>query len=360
MPLDIYTPMELYEIMFDPRQTVSTSQWLDRYFPRSFLSAQEEIRFDEIESDRRIAPFMLPNAPGKPIFRSQGEAIKTFRPAYTKPKDPVRPSDAMSLQPGELSRRLALQTPEARYNQRVIEITQYHRSAIQRLWDFMGARAVINGSIPINYYSDAGQLIHSVTIDFGRDSGHTVVLGSGNRWGDAGVKAWDNLQSWIDTVALAKFGGNVTDIYMGAQAAAAFMADAETEKKLDTNLRGSESVMLNRGLVVTDPLNPFTLLGTIGSGVRVWRVAGPGNTFQNNDGSFTDILGAKEVVLASPTVNGVKAFGAIQDVEMLQPADIFTKMFKQDDPSAMFIMSQSAPLMIPTHPNATFKATVLA
>ncbi len=361
MPLDIYTPMELYEIMFDPRQTITTSQWLDMFYPRSFLSTQEEIMFDKIDADRKIAPFMLPNAPGKPIFRGQGERIETFKPAYTKPKDAVRPTEALALQPGELTRRLALQSPEARYNAKVIEITQYHRRAIQRLWDYMAAKAVIDGAITINYYGDSGIVTHSVTIDFGRAAGHTITLGSGARWGDSGVKPWDNLQTWIDTVANAEFGGSVTDVMMGAEAAAAFLSDADVKDKLDIRYRGSEDVQVNRGLIVTDPMNPFTRLGTMGSGVNIWRVSGVGNTFQNANGTFTPILGSKQVLLASRAVNGVKAWGAILDsAANLQPADIFSKMWDEQDPSARFIMSQSAPLMIPVNPNCTLLANVLA
>lgn len=359
MPLDIYTPMDLYEVMFDPRQTVPTSRWLDMFFPRSFLSAQQEIMFDKIDDSRRIAPFMLPNLPGRPIYRRHGERVESFRPAYTKPKDAVMPAEALNLQPGELTRRLALQSPQARFDAEVIRITQYHRKAIQRLWDWMAARAVIDGAIPINYIGDGGTLAQSVTLSFGRDAAHTVVLGAGSRWGDSGVKPWDNIQTWIDRVAMAEFGGSVTDVIMGAAAAAVFLADADVKDKLDTTYRGSEEVAIKRGLITVDPMDPFTYLGTMGSGVKIWRAAGPANQFQNHDGTFTDIVGQKEVVLVSPAINGVKAFGAILDVNSLETADIFTKMFDENDPSARFIMSQSAPLMIPVNPNCSLKATVL-
>ena len=57
----------------------------------------------------------------------------------------------------------------------------------------------------------------------------------------------------------------------------------------------------------------------------------------------------------------VKAFGAILDnAANLEVADIFTKMWDQEDPSARFIMSQSAPLMIPTNPNCTARVRVVA
>lgn len=56
----------------------------------------------------------------------------------------------------------------------------------------------------------------------------------------------------------------------------------------------------------------------------------------------------------------MKAFGAILDTDSLEPADIYPKMWDNKDPSARFIMSQSAPLMIPVNPNATVKATPVA
>lgn len=349
MALDIYTPMDLYAVMYDERQKVRTSTWLDMFFPNSFLSEQEEIMFDKIEASREIAPFMLPNVPGKPIFRPQGERINTFKPAYTKPKDAVRPSQSLKLQPGELARRQALMSPKARFDARVIEITKFHRDAITRLWEYMGARAVIDGQITISYEGAA-----PVTIDFGREAGHTITKGAAARWGDSGISAWDDIQDWVDTVSSAEFGAAPTDIMMGSKAYKAFMADADVQKKLDKDVKGVDSVQLSQGLIVKDPMDPFTLVGYIGA-IKIWLVSGIGNTFVSG-GASASILKSHEVLVASRAVDGVKAFGAILDVNSLQPADIVSKMWDQDDPSARFIMSQSSPLMIPVNPNATLLA----
>lgn len=358
MALDIYTPHDLYAVMYDERQTVSTSQWLEMFFPNSFVSTQEEILFDKISASRKIAPFMLPNEQGKPIYRREGERLSSFKPAYTKPKDAIRPSEMLQLQPGELAGRQALMSPQARYDAEVVRITQFHRNAIQRLWDYMAAKAVLDGQLRVNYVRDAGAPAQSVLIDFGRASANSVTLGSGSRWGDAGVDIFGNIQSWIDIVANAEFGGSVQDIILGSQAAVPFMADEGIQKKLDVNTRGAEDIWINRGIVRTDPMRPFTYLGTLGSGTRVWRYTG---SFQNNDGSTTSIMDPRDVLLAAPGVDGVKAFGAILDQgAQLQAADIFTKMWDENDPPARFIMSQSAPLMIPVNPNCTLKARVVA
>lgn len=365
MPLDIFTPLDLYRIMFDPRQTVATSQWLTMFFPNSFVSTQEEISFVKINARRPIAPFMLPNLPGKPIYRRDGERLETFKPAYTKPKDSIRPQEMLALQPGELTRRLSLQTPEARYNAEVIRITNYQRSAIERLWDYMAAKAVLDGAITINYMGENGQAMQPITIDFGRAPGHTKVLTAGNRWGEAGVSIFNNLQSWIDEIALAEFGGSIQHIIMGPSAAVPFMADVSNtggslKDKLDTNYRGAEEVAMNRGLIITDPLNPFTLLGRLSNGVFVWRFSGPAAKFESSNGTLVDIMDPRDVLLAG-AVDGVKAFGAILDSAFnLQVAEIFTKMWDQHDPSARFIMSQSAPLMIPVFPNTTMRVRVVA
>lgn len=355
MPLDIFTPMQLYRVMFDQRQTVRTNQWLDMFYPNSFMSEQQEIRFDQIEASREIAPFMVPNAPGRPIYRGDGETLKTFRPAYTKPKDPILPEQALQLQPGELSRREALQSPQARFNNQVIRITNFHRAAIERLWEYMAARAVIDGQITVNYQNAPGQ---SVTIDFGRDPSHTIVKGVNTRWGDSGVKPWDDLQEWIDLAAGAEFGAAVTDVMLGSKAWKALQEDPDTEKKLNNDIRGAESIMIDRGLIRNDPLNPFTLVGMAGS-IRIWLVSGVGNTFKTG-GQTYNILEPHEVLLGSAAVDGVKAFGAILDVEGLFPAEIMSKMWDEQDPSARFVMSQSAPLMIPVNTNATVKATPVA
>lgn len=361
MALGIYTPYQLAMVRTDPRQTVSTSQWLEMFFPNTFVSTQEEIAFSKLDSTRKIAPFMLPNEPGKPIYRRDGERIESFKPAYTKPKDAIRPQEMIALTPGELVRREALMSPAARYNREVNRIVLFHRNSIQRLWDYMAAQAILNGAITVNY----GQGV-AVTIDFGRDAGHVVTLGGGARWGDSGVNIFNGIQGWIDTVANAEFGGSVTDIILGSAAAVPFMADASAtggslKDKLDTTYRGSEDVAINRGIIRTDPLNPFTWLGRLSNGLDVWRYSGPASKFQNNDGSFTNIMDPRDVVLASRAVDGIRAFGAILDnAAGLEVADIFTKMWDQEDPSARFIMSQSAPLMIPVNPNCTFRARVVA
>jgi hypothetical protein len=76
---------------------------------------------------------------------------------------------------------------------------------------------------------------------------------------------------------------------------------------------------------------------------------------------YVDDTGAEQYFLEQKTVvgfsdvGGVRCFGAIKDVGALRAMERFPKMWVQEDPSAEFLMTQSAPLMVPKKPNASFK-----
>lgn len=322
------------------------------FYPNTFNSDQEQIMFDKIDASREIAPFMLPNLPGKPIYRRDGERIEMFTPAYTKPKDSVEPGMGMKRTGAELVGRTPQMSPQARIAAAVGDITRKHIDGIVRLWEYMGARSVIDGTFTVRYTDNPA---HDVTLDFGRDPGHTIVKGAGTKWGDAGVSAWDDVQEWVDTVSAADYGATPTDIFMGATAWKAFIADADVQKRLDRDVKGVEQTMLDQNLIVKDKMRPWTLMGMFGT-IRVWLVSGIGNTFQSG-GNRVDILKSNEVFIASAAVDGVRAFGAIRDLDSLEAVEIFPSTWTEKDPSRRFLMHQSAPLMIPVNLNATLRAT---
>lgn len=358
--LDLYTSRQLYGVMYDRRNEVPASFFLDNFFPNGYQSTSEEIVFEEIDTQRKLAPFMLANEQGKPIYGRKGSQTRSFKPAYTKPKDAVRPSEMLKRQPGELlSAQLGGSglSPQQRYDAEVVRITQFHRASIMNTWNWMAARAILDGMVTINYGRDAGAAHPSVVVNFGRADAHTVTLGAGSRWGEAGVSILDNIQAWADVMGAARFGGVPTRLIVGSAAWAVMRKDAELLKHMDLTVRGS-NVNLERGLVMTSVEQPATYVGTLGAGLEVWVYTG---TFQADDGTLVPVMNSKDVLLASPGVDGVKAFGAILDADAdLNAIDIFTKMWREPDPSATFIMSQSAPLMIPANPNRTLKARVLA
>ncbi len=67
---------------------------------------------------------------------------------------------------------------------------------------------------------------------------------------------------------------------------------------------------------------------------------------------YTCIMGSRTLA------EGWRLYGAIQDKGALRPMARYPKMWGTEDPSAVFTMTQSAPLPILGRPDATLCATV--
>ena len=71
------------------------------------------------------------------------------------------------------------------------------------------------------------------------------------------------------------------------------------------------------------------------------------------------LIAAGSVIVASQDIEGVQAFGAIQDPSAGYVAvPFYPKSWIQDDPGQRFLMTQSAPLVVPLRPNGSVAATV--
>lgn len=321
------------------------SFWLNLVFTSVQTFEDEYIDFDIVDKGRRVAPFVAPNVAGKPML-SKGFDTRRFKPAYVKPKHTVEPNRVLKRRPGEAY--TGSMSPEQRNNAIIADILREQREMTERRWDIMAAQAVIDGQCVIS-----GEDYPSTTISFGRAAGNTVTLGVNERWGDSGIKPLDNLQTWADTV-YANSGFAPTDVIMGAAAWAAFRVDTDVQNQLELR-RGSVQTELN---LAPEVLAPVAYKGQVGA-FRIWVYK---DWYENDAGTNVEIMNAKSIVMLNPqAIEGVRAFGAIMDSKAgYQAVPIFSKMWENEDPSVTYLMSQSAPLMIPTRPNAALKATVLA
>ncbi len=327
-----------------------TSYWLDLLFGNEILSTDEYIDFEKIPRvGRKLAPFVVPLAQGRAIYE-EGGRVARFKPAYLKPSDPVTPSRALSRRPGTLLSP-ETQTPQARYDAIKADILAFHRIAIERRWEWLAAKAVIEGKVTID-----GPDYPAKLVDFGRAAGHSIVLGVNARWGDAGVSILDNIQAWMDLMHLAEFGGAPTRITVGTSVWGVMRKDAEIKAAMDTTYRGNRQVDLQVSGVNTPSEARF--VGTLGAGLEVWVY----NDYYTVDGVVTPFMSAKDIVLTGPNVQGYRCFGAIVDVNaQFQALPIFPRNYiPEGDVAVEQMVTQSAPLMVPVNPNATLRATVLA
>lgn len=324
----------------------ASNYWLNLHFGSTVTFTDEYIDFEKLVVGRKLAPFVAPTAQGRPIF-SQGSNITRFKPAYVKPKDAVTPTRLFKKLPGQMLSPNA-GTPSSRYNSIVADILSTHRMAIERRWEWLAAQAIIDAAVTIEDEDYPARVV-----DFQRDAANTKVLLSTARWGQSASDIMGDIEAWRTQVRRAKFGGPTNRLTVSPDVWDVMRKDAGVLKQLDTQTRGT-TANLNIGLREGELVEYVGMLsGTLA--VYVYS-----DYYELPNGTAVPYMAEGVVVLSGPNVNGIRAFGAIVDKKAdFQATPVFPKMWEQEDPSATFIMSQSAPLMVPVNPNNTLKATVL-
>lgn len=318
--------------------------WLSLCFPNAINFDDEYIDFDVVDESRRLAPFVAPTAQGKPLLQ-KGYTTRRFRPAYIKPKDAVDPRRLFKRRAGEAY--TGTLSPQARRNAIVADILQTHRNAHTRRQEWMGANAVINDLVEVT-----GPDYPTQVISFGRNANQTVFLTGTAQWSDPTSTPLRDLDRWGVQVQQSSTYAP-TRVVMGTEAWDAFSAHPIVEKKLDTR-RGSTSQLET----AIGTFEAVQYKGTIGASLEVWTY---NDLYEDDEGNVVPFMDPKKIVLLNPAgVQGARCFGAILDADAgYVPTEFFPKMFKENDPSVEFILTQSAPLPVPERPNAVLVAKVL-
>lgn len=343
------TPMTPQDLIKISRQfDAPNSYWLDEYFsgPDSMhMAAGKKIILEDIEADiRKLAPMVLPSDRGRPIYESARDG-RVLTPGYIKIKDPVVVDNRFSGAFGGLQLSDSGMTIAELHEAKRAAIVRQHKNAWTRRLEFMAAKAVIEGRVTLDYVGAPSQII-----DFGRHSSLDVTKLPGAQWGDAGVSIIDDMQMMIDRV-FDRDGGGVNKITIGSEAWKVIKRSPEFKELMDKNIVGSD-VELSRGLLKSGEVR---FVGRI-SDIPVFIYSGWYQERDENGQVVTRrLMDPRDVVFTSPMVAGVRAFGAIDD----QRAGFASIPFFQQelDPDRengkTDILSQSAPLIIPTNPDAT-------
>jgi hypothetical protein len=343
MSLGTYDTHDLVRVI--ETLTPDVSNYWSQFFPNAMNFDQEFIDFDLVDHTRRLAPFVSPLVQGK-VQTDRGYSSKRFKPAYIKPKDVIDPSKIIKRRAGEpLMGSLSLQQ---RRDAKVAEILSEHRKMIDRRLEWMAARAIIDGSLTIT-----GESYPTAVVAFQRNANRTVVLTGTNLWTDTvNSDPLTNFETWLALIQ-SSTGYIVNRATMGVTAWQAFRVHPKVKDLLSTQIKGS-ALSVDR-----DPLNG-TVARKVGevSGVEIYVYA---DVYDADDGTVTQMLSQDTVVLtASAGIEGVRCFGAIMDgAAGYQPLTYFPKTWVQEDPSAEYLMTQSAPLMVPLRADCTMKVKVV-
>jgi len=332
--------------------------WLRLFFPNEITSTDEWIDFEKLPRvGRKLAPFVRPLGSGKPIYEDSSGAFR-FKPAYIKLKDTVDPLAPLVKRPGIDRSMLAESelTPMQRRELLKVAITVQHVQAIQRRWEWMAARAIIDAKVIVE-----GEEYPRTELDFRRDPSHTIVKTSGTYWGDTGVSIFDDIQRFADRMFEAPFGGFPTRITIGSKVWGVLRKDPEIMKHMDMQIRDPRATV-ERGLIAADKVikvGELNVGGGSGAAIEIWLYR---DTFEEG-GVEVPFMQPTDIVMTASAerIQGYRCFGAIIDPHSnYQALPIFPRNWMSDgDPAVEYILHQSAPLMVPVNPNATLRATVV-
>ncbi len=360
-PYELWTTHKLLGTF---RDTKPEDWYFGQFFQNQMRSTDEWIDFEKLPiRGRKLAPFVKPLGRGHGLFQDRIQGFR-FKPANTVLEDAVDPLRPLTFQPGIDGSMFDTNrlTPMQRLGLIKMEMMNEMLLGTERRWEWLKARAIIDGKVQITYRDGT-----SVLVDFQRAAGHTQTLTSGNRWGDSGVSILSQIQSDVDLMNNAEFGGMPTRITMGGNVPAVVRADQEILAHMDRNISGG-TVVVERGVISgangggkVYKFGELTVGGASGQRIELWV---NNETYTADDGTQLRYLGANEVVYTSTpeAIKGYECFGMIVDKDaQYQAIPAFPKNFETGERVKVENLSvESAPLMVPINPNATLKKTVLA
>lgn len=315
---------------------------LDLFFggpPENSMS--EYVDIDIYNGKRRMAPFVNPKHEGKLVERT-GYTTRTYKPPYVKPKMITTAADIFTRMPGEhayIGGKTAGQIAAEHLGRDMADLDDQ----ITRREEWMAAQA-LNGGV-VNIVGDGVD----DTIDFQMPANHKVTLSGTDLWSDAGSDPIADLRAWkrrvVQTCGIAAdaavFGQDVVN---------AFLKNDEVKAQLD-NRRIDLGTALMQDLDETGAI----FIGRFG-GVDCFAYD---EWYLDENGDEQPMVPVDKVLVGSTRVRTARHYGMIQDVGNMASVDRFPKTWVEQDPSARFIMLQSAPLVVPHQIGGFLTATVL-
>lgn len=345
----VYDTNALIQVV--PNLKLSQNWLLDTFFPNTTASDTEYVSIDIDIGKRRMSPFVSPLVQGK-VVEQRRMQTNVFKPPYIKDKrvpdlrKPLRRMIGERIGGNESAQLRMAANIESEMTDQI--------DILNRRMEWMAASALRNGTLEVS-----GEGFDSALIDFGRDADLTVTLGSTYRW-DATAPASDRqtpseiIETWSNTM-LKKSGAAPSVIVFTPTPFSLFIKDPAVRDAIifDTSRFG----IPNKNQVQTAP--------EVQKGAVYKGTWGSYDLYVYNDWYVDDndveqrMIPDGEVILSGPALMGVRAFASIIDPKFNYTAMAYApKIWMQDDPAQLFLMMQSAPLVIPSRVNASFRATV--
>lgn len=339
---DLHTLLNVIKV-----QKVSQPAFWSTLFPQQINFETPDIIWDKVyEDSRKLAPFVIPTVQGRPQ-RVEGYQTVSFAPAYIKIKDVVTPDMHMMRMAGEALGTGSM-TIEQRRNAVIAWLLQQAKTKVHNRYEWLASKAIIDGKVVIK-----GEDYPERLVDFMRDPSLTGTLVGAAAWSSATSDPLADLKRMRMNVN-NKSGARITKHIFGAEAWDKFASRVDLKELMDKRYGGMDNEVTR----MWDGYEGMEYMGRISGLNGAGRIDAWVNTSKFIDAETGDedfYLDQNKVVGISEMVQGVRCFGAIMDAQAgYRPLSIFSKNWIQDDPSHEFLLTQSAPLMVPRMPDATY------
>lgn len=223
-----------------------------------------------------------------------------------------------------------------------------HADQITRRLNLMAAESLVDGRVTVK-----GDGYGTTVVDFQRDENLTIELSGSDLWSHADSDPISDIEDAIEVVHEIE-GASVYKVAMDPVAWRWFKKNKRVMEILDVRRAAGANTVEFGGLDLASGAQFGGVFGTF----EVWVYS---EYYEDPDtGDTRPVLPAGTVIGAGPDLGGTRAFGAIHDEDAgIQALEMFPKSWVEQDPSVRFIMTQSAPLTVPTRPNASFSMKVV-
>ena len=394
---------------------------LNSFFPNAIEFETEYVSIDVDTGLRRMAPFVSPLVEGKPV-EARKYQTNTFKPAYIK--DLRTPDFRKPVLRAIGERLMGSMTPEERIAANLAYEMEDQIQMIDRRLEWMAAQAMLFGQYIVSGDGFEPVLLNfgrdpALQVDISSTGSNTpwTAANIGTNQSPGTVAPGAMLETWAQLI-LQKSGTSPTDIVFTTTAFNAFLLDLRVQQSVwyqrsgDSKIEfggtapvagavfkgvwgnfriwvyndwyvdqlsnliwgsGVTSITIPSGsTLVTGSTLATTFSNGASTGIPVdttVTVSGTTATLSNaTTAAQTGVTLSYEapmvppgyVLMSSPRLEGIRAFGAIMDEDFAYGAMAYApKTWTERNPSRRHLMMQSAPVVIPSRVNASFSAKVL-
>lgn len=344
--VDIYSTRKLMGVI---EQLKPAHTWVrDNFFTETDYADSEYIDIDIEKGKRKLAPFVNPLHEGKVMTR-EGYTTSTFKAPYIKVKRPTTAVDTLNRMAG--MGMYDAESPAQRAARLLTKDLRDLNDYINRREEWMCVQQLTGGSFTV---SGEG---FSATISLGVESTHALANTSltDNGWATAASCAPLTDLDALQLVISQDSGFVAEDVIMGSTAFTKFMASTQVQ---------DEWLPAGGQQIGTSFMRGNSVMGAIFQGVarnkRIWTY----NEYYLDDTTGVEgpMVPVKKIVMVARGAKAIRHYGCIQDMDAPGGARVrvFPKSWKEPDPSAQWLMLQSAPLPLFHQVDAFAYAQVIA